>query len=61
MITSEPRAANVIGITKGTAFSIDRSTFELVLGDFSKVILRANDRRKLVRTESRVCVVVIGP
>ena len=48
LITSEPRAANVIGVTKGTAFSIDRSTFEKVLGDFSKVIMRAQDRRKLV-------------
>ena len=50
LITSEPRAANVVGVTGGTAFSIDRPTFEKVLGDFSQVIMRAQDRRKLVRT-----------
>jgi len=47
LATSEPRAANVVGATKGVAFSIDRATFEKVLGKMSDVIMRAQDARKL--------------
>lgn len=47
LATSEPRAANVVGVTKGVAFSIDRHTFEMVLGKMSNVIMRAQDVRKL--------------
>jgi cAMP-dependent protein kinase regulator len=49
LITSEPRAANVVGCEAGTCFLIDRGTFEKVLGNFSRVILRAQDKIKLVR------------
>jgi len=45
LATSEPRAANVIAITKGYAFRINRKTFEKVLGEFSRVIMKALDRK----------------
>lgn len=48
LITSEPRAANVIGASKGTAMSIDKDTFEKVLGNFSRLILKSQDKRMLV-------------
>ena len=47
LATSEPRAANVVGLKKGIAFSIDRSTFEKILGGMSQLILKAQDVRKL--------------
>eukprot|EP00523_Entomoneis_sp_CCMP467_P000550 CAMPEP_0168755392 /NCGR_PEP_ID=MMETSP0724-20121128/20044_1 /TAXON_ID=265536 /ORGANISM="Amphiprora sp., Strain CCMP467" /LENGTH=879 /DNA_ID=CAMNT_0008804003 /DNA_START=171 /DNA_END=2810 /DNA_ORIENTATION=+ len=43
LITSEPRAANVVGKTSGVAFSINRSTFEKVLGGMSSAVMKAND------------------
>jgi cAMP-dependent protein kinase regulator len=49
LITSEPRAANVIGTTKGIAMSIDKDTFEMVLGNFSRLIIKSQDKRMLVR------------
>ena len=54
LATKEPRAANVTAITKGTAFGIDQKTFEKVLGKFSRVIMKAQDRRVLV------CCNVVG-
>jgi cAMP-dependent protein kinase regulator len=48
LLTSEPRAANVVGMEAGTCFLIDRFTFEKVLGNFSQVIMRSQDRIKLV-------------
>lgn len=47
LATSEPRAANVVGLNNGVAFSIDRGTFEKVLGKMSDVIMRAQDARRL--------------
>ena len=49
LVTDEPRAANVTALTEGVAFSIDRLTFEKVLGKFSRLIIKAQDRRLLVR------------
>jgi cAMP-dependent protein kinase regulator len=49
LATHEPRAANVTAVTKGLAFSIDKATFEKVLGQFSRVIMKSQDRRILVR------------
>ena len=49
LATNEPRAANVIAKTKGSAFRIDRKTFEKVLGKFSRVIMKSQDRRIMVR------------
>jgi cAMP-dependent protein kinase regulator len=48
LATNEPRAANVTATTTGTAFSIDRTTFEKVLGPFSRIIMKSQDRRCLV-------------
>jgi cAMP-dependent protein kinase regulator len=48
LATSEPRAANIVGLTEGIAFSIGRITFEKVLGNMSQIILRAQDTRKLL-------------
>lgn len=47
LVTGEPRMANIIAITKGLAFRINRETFETVLGKLSDLILRAQDRRQL--------------
>jgi cAMP-dependent protein kinase regulator len=44
LISTEPRAANVVASTEGVAFSIDRETFTKVLGDFSRLISKAQDR-----------------
>ena len=49
LATNEPRAANVTAATKGSAFRIDRKTFERVLGKFSRVIMKAQDRKIMVR------------
>lgn len=49
LATNEPRAANVIAATEGSAFRIDRKTFEKVLGKFSRVIMKAQDRKIMVR------------
>jgi cAMP-dependent protein kinase regulator len=49
LATDEPRAATVTALTEGVAFSIDRMTFEKVLGKFSRLIIKAQDRRLLVR------------
>lgn len=45
LATNEPRAANIVATTKGSAFRIDRTTFEKVLGKFSRVIMKSQDRR----------------
>jgi len=47
LISSESRAASVVALTKGTAFAIDRTIFQKVLGDFVKLISRAQDRHRL--------------
>jgi CRP-like cAMP-binding protein len=47
LISSERRAASVVAMTKGTAFSIDRPTFQKVMGDFVTLISKAQDRHKL--------------
>ena len=49
LVTDEPRAANVTALTEGVAFSIDRLTFEKVLGKSSRLIIKFQDRRLLVR------------
>jgi CRP-like cAMP-binding protein len=61
LATHEPRAANVTATTRATVFSIDRTTFEKVLGKFSRVIMKSQDRRCLVSSpcwfeEYAVCV-----
>jgi cAMP-dependent protein kinase regulator len=48
LIHKEPRSANVIGKTKGIALSIDRDTFEKVVGSIALLTIKAEDKRKLV-------------
>jgi cAMP-dependent protein kinase regulator len=48
LVANEPNCANITGLKPGTAFSIDRETFEKVLGNFSSAILQSSDRQKLV-------------
>lgn len=53
LISSQPRAANIVALTEGSAFAIDRATFEKVLGQFKEVIFRAQDTQRLVSSEDR--------
>ena len=53
LATHELTAANVVATTKGFAFRIDRKTFERVLGEFQRVIMKAQDRKILVRFGSK--------
>jgi cAMP-dependent protein kinase regulator len=48
LITKEPRSANVIGRNKGILLSIDRETFETLVGNLSQLVLKSQDKRKLV-------------
>ena len=47
LVTSEPRAANVVGLSRGVAFSIGRDTFESVLGGMEALVIKAADARML--------------
>jgi CRP-like cAMP-binding protein len=47
LITGEKRVANVVALNKGVAFSIDRDTFEKAVGKMSKLVLKAQDTRRL--------------
>ena len=53
LVTGEPRAANVVCMTDGLAFYIDKETFETILGSLNDVILRAQDQRQLVSSKCR--------
>jgi cAMP-dependent protein kinase regulator len=59
LVTSAGRAANATALSKGTAFSIDRETFEKILGKFSRVILKAQDRQRLVSVVWKTSVVCL--
>lgn len=48
LVTKEPRSANCIGKTKGIALSINKETFEKVVGKLAFLTMKAEDRRKLV-------------
>ena len=49
ILSGETASSNVKALTDGTAFTIDQSTFEQVLGKFSRVIMGSQKRRALVR------------
>lgn len=55
LVTSEPRAANCVGKTKGIALTIDKETFEKVIGSASILTLKSEDKRKLVSSHY-ICV-----
>jgi cAMP-dependent protein kinase regulator len=48
----EPRPANCIAKTKVVALTIDKETFEKVVGDVSMLTLKSEDKRKLVSVGS---------
>lgn len=49
LVTDEPRTANCTGASQsGMALCIDKATFKKILGSYGKLVLRANDKRKLV-------------
>jgi Protein kinase domain len=43
LVTSEPRAASIVSITKGLLFTIDKKTFAKNLGGKSDIILKKHD------------------
>jgi cAMP-dependent protein kinase regulator len=47
LVTGEPRAADIVADNEATAFAIDKDTFESVLGNYNKIIVRAQDKRLL--------------
>lgn len=53
IITGDARAADLIAMTDGMAFIINKDTFAEVLGKLEDVVLRSNDVRQLVRHDSR--------
>lgn len=60
LITSEPRAANVIATSKGIAMSIDKDTFEKVLGNLSSLIIKSQEKRVLVRPAPLPCCALVS-
>jgi cAMP-dependent protein kinase regulator len=48
LVHKEPRSANCIGKTNGIALSIDKDTFEKVVGNIALLTIKAEDARKLV-------------
>lgn len=51
LVTKEPRAANCIGASTGIALSVDSDTFVKVMGNLSRLVLKATDKRTLVRLD----------
>jgi CRP-like cAMP-binding protein len=47
LVSGEPHSADVVALTDGLAFRIDKSTFERVLGKLSRLILRAQEQKAL--------------
>lgn len=55
LITGEPRAATVTATKETRCYTIDKLTFESMLGDFHAAITKANDVRHLVRSVNMRC------
>jgi len=53
LVTNEPRNATVIAVTKGMAMKIDKQTFDKVLGNLERLILKAEEKRILVCIQAR--------
>ena len=49
LILKEPRTANCIAATAGIAMYVDSDTFTKVMGNLSQLVLKASDKRRLVR------------
>lgn len=48
LVTGEPRAATVTALEATACFTVDRETFESVLGSLKSAITKSNEKRKLV-------------
>ena len=48
ILESAPREAHFVGKTDGFALSIDKVTFQEVLGDYEKLIAKSSDKKRLV-------------
>ena len=49
LATTEPRAANVVALSEGLAFSINGRIFERCVGNLTQIVQRAQDKQRLVR------------
>lgn len=58
LVHKEPRSANVVGKTRGIALSIDKETFEKVVGNIAILTIKAEDKRKLVSSVECSCQTV---
>jgi cAMP-dependent protein kinase regulator len=47
------KCATVVGVTKGLALSIDKETFEKVVGDIATLAIQAEDKQILVRAHQQ--------
>eukprot|EP00980_Cylindrotheca_fusiformis_P024375 scaffold11809_cov128-Cylindrotheca_fusiformis.AAC.14 len=47
LLAKEPRSANCIAKSNGIALTIDKETFEKVLGKFAALMVKSEDKRKL--------------
>ena len=52
LVTKEPRAANCIGASAGMVLRVDSATFVKVMGDLSRLVSKATDKRTLERMDS---------
>ena len=59
LVTHDPRAANCIAKTKVVTLSIDKETFETVVGKLHLLTTKAEDVRKLVRVIMMIFIVDI--
>jgi cAMP-dependent protein kinase regulator len=60
LVTKEPASANVVALSSGTLFLINKATFEKVLGDYSRVILKSADKFQLVSTAGCGCCATLA-
>jgi cAMP-dependent protein kinase regulator len=55
LIVKEPRSAHCIAETDGIALTIDKDTFEKVVGKLSALVIKSEDKRKLVSEDYWSC------
>jgi CRP-like cAMP-binding protein len=49
LVTNEKRAANVVAVADTKTLTIDKKTFVDVLGEYGSLVLRKQDKQKMVR------------
>jgi cAMP-dependent protein kinase regulator len=55
LVNDEPRPSDFVGKTKGLAFAIDKQRFNETIGNFSQLIHKSQDKKRLVRLWISVC------